>query len=361
MIAGISGGEWGASTINGNRQRGTGILNNELYIGQMVWNRLRYMKNPETGKRVSRLNPENEWIRKDVPDLRIVPEALWNKVKERQGGLRKNKAAFWEMQRPKNLFSYLLKCGCCGSGFSKISQNHYGCSRARNKGTCDNRLTIRQDVLEGSILNALKHHLMDDALCKIFCEEYTRHLNQLRFDHNANLKQYEAELKKRRTEDSKMVQAIIDGFASEDLKVKMNKNTERIVELKRLLEEKQEAKVLFHPTMSVHYKKELESLASLLNHPEHRQEAADSIRSLIDKIILTPNVKNDELIVDLVGDLAGILKIATNKTEGDERVKEALKMTKSQRMAGSETLVDVLQDKVVAGTRIAQYLLVQAA
>jgi DNA invertase Pin-like site-specific DNA recombinase len=39
---GPSGGTWGPSTINGNPKRGTGILNNELYIGKMVWNRLKF-------------------------------------------------------------------------------------------------------------------------------------------------------------------------------------------------------------------------------------------------------------------------------------------------------------------------------
>jgi hypothetical protein len=29
------------------------------------------------------------------------------------------------------LLSYLLKCGCCGGGFSKVSQSHYGCSTAQ--------------------------------------------------------------------------------------------------------------------------------------------------------------------------------------------------------------------------------------
>jgi hypothetical protein len=38
--------------------------------GRMVWNRLRYVKNPDTGKRVSRLNPSSEWIAIDVPHLR---------------------------------------------------------------------------------------------------------------------------------------------------------------------------------------------------------------------------------------------------------------------------------------------------
>ncbi len=49
---------WGPSTINGNIKRGTGVLNNELYIGRFVWNRLRYVKDPDTGKRISRLNSD---------------------------------------------------------------------------------------------------------------------------------------------------------------------------------------------------------------------------------------------------------------------------------------------------------------
>ena len=68
-VSGPLGGTWGPSTIHGNRQRGTGILNNELYIGRLVWNRLRYVKDPETGKRVSRLNPDSGWIVQDVAAL----------------------------------------------------------------------------------------------------------------------------------------------------------------------------------------------------------------------------------------------------------------------------------------------------
>src|SRR3981081_3286382 len=68
-IPGPFGGPWSPSTIYGNAKRGTGILNNELYVGRLIWNRLRYVKNPDTGRRVSRLNPRSEWITKEVPDL----------------------------------------------------------------------------------------------------------------------------------------------------------------------------------------------------------------------------------------------------------------------------------------------------
>ncbi len=61
------GGQWNASTINGSRQRRNGILNNELYLGRITYNRQRFVKDPETGKRVSRLNPEHEWITTEVP------------------------------------------------------------------------------------------------------------------------------------------------------------------------------------------------------------------------------------------------------------------------------------------------------
>lgn len=61
-VPGPSGRKWNPSTLQGNRERGTGILNNELYIGKMIWNRMRYVKNPDTGKRVSRLNPAAEWV-----------------------------------------------------------------------------------------------------------------------------------------------------------------------------------------------------------------------------------------------------------------------------------------------------------
>ena len=63
---------WGPSTIYGNPKRGTGILHNELYIGRMVWNKLRYLKDPDTGKRVSRPNPESEWVISQVDRKSVV-------------------------------------------------------------------------------------------------------------------------------------------------------------------------------------------------------------------------------------------------------------------------------------------------
>ena len=36
QVEGPSGGHWGPSTIHGHASRGTGILNNRLYVGELV-------------------------------------------------------------------------------------------------------------------------------------------------------------------------------------------------------------------------------------------------------------------------------------------------------------------------------------
>ena len=41
------GGQWNASTINGHRGRRNGILQNELYTGKLVHNRVRMLRDPE--------------------------------------------------------------------------------------------------------------------------------------------------------------------------------------------------------------------------------------------------------------------------------------------------------------------------
>jgi site-specific DNA recombinase len=83
------GNAWEDTTIRGHACRGNGILNNELYIGRLVCNRQRFVKDPSTGRRVSRRNPETDWIRSEVPELRIVDDVLWQTVKARQAELAK--------------------------------------------------------------------------------------------------------------------------------------------------------------------------------------------------------------------------------------------------------------------------------
>ncbi|TCP38769.1 recombinase family protein [Rhodovulum marinum] len=329
-IPGPSGKAWGSSTIYGNRHRGTGILNNELYIGQLVWNKLTYQKHPDTGKRISRLNPESEWKRVEVEHLRIIDQATWQKVKEHQGELDK-RPRFQDKKRPPNLFSFLLKCGECGGGMSIVGPRRYGCSTARNKGTCNCRTTISQDVLEEKVIGALRTRLMNPEMTKVFCEEYTAHINRLRMEHNANLIGYRKELAKVEREMENFLQLVAQGTQASFLAEKANSLQARKDELVELLEATEEAPVYVHPNMAMRYAEAIEGLLANLNDPAHRPESAQLIRGLVDKIVLTPNAERTELIVDLYGDLAGILQVSDSRNSTGVSLKPRDRLNTEER------------------------------
>ncbi|GAB3377632.1 recombinase family protein [Azotobacter armeniacus] len=254
-VPGPAGNAWSPSTIYGNWRRGSGILNNELYLGRLVWNRLRYIKNLDTGKRVSRLNPESAWIVQEVPDLRIVDDALWEWVKAKQQAVREARKPLQEgnalgaRKRPPYLFPVLIKCGTCGGGCSMISATHYDCSTARNKGTCDNRLAIKRDEFEDRVLRAMRGHLMEPVLFEEFCEAYTRAVNEWRIGQRAELASKEAELKKVERQIRKIIDAIKDGLYHASMKDEMTALEDRKVALERELEVADEPPPLLHPNM----------------------------------------------------------------------------------------------------------------
>lgn len=102
-VAAPTAAKWAATTIYGNWQRGTGILNNEMYIGQRVWNKVSYPKSPDTGRQVARVNSVDQHVRMEMPELRIIDQELWNEVKERQIKTRisRSKEEFWKDRRPR--------------------------------------------------------------------------------------------------------------------------------------------------------------------------------------------------------------------------------------------------------------------
>ncbi len=352
-----SGGDWGFSTINGNPKRGNGILNNEMYIGKIVWNRQRFVKDPNTGKRQARPNPEEEWVIQVAPELRILDDDLWNAVKARQ---EKNKIARKEngeadlsrintRRRPKYLFSGLTKCSCCGGGYSAISATLIGCSTARNKGTCDNRINIRRDELESRVLNALRTKLVDPELFAHFCEVFTQEMNRLRMEGRAGIASAEAELAKVNRELEKILDLYLSDALSVDMVKERSKKLEaRKIELEQFLAEADEPPPLLHPSMALQYRKRVQQLYDALQDEDEgkRIEAADTLRSLVDQIVLTP--VDGKVEIDVQGDLAGILMIsAQKKNPAWGRGGSQVKMVAG---AGSNLHLRPEQVKMVAGT-----------
>ncbi|MGV1833075.1 recombinase family protein [Agrobacterium vitis] len=317
-----SGGDWGFSTINGNPKRGNGILNNEMYVGKIVWNRQRFIKEPDTGRRQARANPESEWVIQETPELRIVEEALWSAVKARQGENKIDRDAEGRVdvaeinyrRRPKYLFSGLTKCSRCGGGYSAISATLIGCSTARNKGTCDNRVNIRRDELESRVLNALRNRLLDPAIFAEFCDAYTQETNRLRMESRAHINLARSEIEQIGREEGRLMDLYLkDAISIEAVKSKGDQLKVRKAELNSFLATAEELPPLLHPAMALQYRLRTQQLYETLqdDSEEKRVEAANVIRSLVEDIVLTP--VGGKVEIDVRGDLAGILTIAVER------------------------------------------------
>jgi site-specific DNA recombinase len=218
-VAGPGGRTWGPSTLHGHTKRGTGILNNELYLGRRVWNRLRYVKDPDTGKRVSRLNPQSEWIVSDVHELRIISEEAWTAVKARQQQMRQTVAAAGNIgraQRPLHLFSGLIRCGVCGRSYVVCSVHGLACSGHRERGICTNALRIRRKEIEARVLGALQTRFFQSDRFQVFCDEFTAAVNEARMEQRASLSSAKRELEQVQREIRQVIEMMKRGIADEN-------------------------------------------------------------------------------------------------------------------------------------------------
>jgi site-specific DNA recombinase len=257
-----------------------------------------------------------------VPHLRIVDDHLWNRVKQRQQdsrsrvmtkdrGIRSERA-----RRPNYLLSGLPKCGTCGGGFSKISQSHYGCSTARNKGTCDNFLAVRRDQLETTVLGGLKHQLMHPELVSVFIDEFHREVNRHRAEQDGNRERNMRDLEKTEREIRRLIEAIKAGVPGAAVKDEMAILEARRIELRARLEAAPPPMPRLHPNLSELYRQKVTNLAEALNDEHSRLEAAESIRELIEEIRLVP--ENGKLRVELYGELAALINLTNDHPRSKE-------------------------------------------
>lgn len=166
--------KWMQSSIWGDPARYIGVLNNEIYIGRVVWNRTRWVRSATNSKkRRPILNPEKDWIVHDEPRLRIVDDELWQRVRLRQraqseavgyrvsDGIAEARAAN-AGRRPSYLLSGLLRCPECGGGYTIVARGLYGCSKHVNAGpaVCGNTARFRRTDAERELLAGLRERLL---------------------------------------------------------------------------------------------------------------------------------------------------------------------------------------------------------
>ena len=155
------GGTWAVSALYGSPAKGSGILHNEAYVGRLVWNRSMWVKDPDTKRRVRLDRPRSEWVIVERPELRIVPQELWDAVRARFAAPRRGGGGQGPGPRPATLLGGLLTCGRCGGAMVAVSARAYGCAARKDRGpaVCEGTL-VRRDVAERRLLAEVREMLL---------------------------------------------------------------------------------------------------------------------------------------------------------------------------------------------------------
>ncbi len=325
-IPGPGGKLWSATTLRGHVKRGTGFLNNELYVGRLVWNRQRYIKDPRSGKRVSRINPEAEWITTEVPELRIIDDALWQAVKSRQQALAvqfanaitATRASFQlnTTHRPKSLLSGLVTCGVCGGPYALRLKGRFACSNRIDTKSCTNGHSIARETLEARVLDGLRGRLMAPKVAaeavRAYVEETNRLNHQRRAAGAADKAALEGILKAIRAN----LDMIAEGQGSRAIGEELRRlDAEEDAVRARIAEAPIDTPDVL-PNIAEIYHRKVERLAEALRHPAERDEAADALRGLIERVVLTPGTKRGEITAMLHGEFGTILEWVEHRDGG---------------------------------------------
>jgi site-specific DNA recombinase len=301
-IAAPRGDSWAASVLAGNKKRGYGILLNPLYAGTIVWNRVRMIKDPSTGRRVSRSNPEKEWQRADAPHLAIVDRETFEAVQARLADRAIALPA--HRRQPKHLLSGLLKCGCCGAGMSvkdiAAGRVRVHCTGAKEGGTCTNRKAVYLDKIETPVLAGLKRLLSDPRAVAAYISAYNEERRQLARDISGRKGASEKRLRQVTAEIDRTIGMVVKGLISEDeaaqvlppLRAERGRIENELASLGR-----EPSMIRIHPRAAEAYLAAIARLGSALDEGDREASRAE-VRKLIERVVVTPGENSPTIQLD---------------------------------------------------------------
>jgi DNA invertase Pin-like site-specific DNA recombinase len=150
------------------------ILCREIYRGWVIWGKSqRHVIRSEAGKKKYKRSavPSGEWVREYHPELRIVSDELWDRVRRRKAKTLKlygNGAALEKADSHVNISTAMLgsiaKCSSCGGSlalFKDRGRAHYRCRTRYRTHKCSNASGVPAKILEQAVRSAVREALRD--------------------------------------------------------------------------------------------------------------------------------------------------------------------------------------------------------
>jgi hypothetical protein len=174
----VRSSSWAYTTLVGQ----TGMLRNELYHGVYVWNRPRHQKRPDTMRERHIWRPQEEWVRTEVPSLRIADEDTWAKVQTRLAANNlPDKHPKSHPGKGLHLLSGRVTCGVCGANMVHIS-GFYRCARRRNRGPelCSNSVGLSEKQVMEMLPDIMQQPLCTPQVITDITRTLRQHLDELK-------------------------------------------------------------------------------------------------------------------------------------------------------------------------------------
>jgi site-specific DNA recombinase len=281
------GGTWAVSALVGDRQRGAGLLNNELYAGRLIWNRRQWLKDPETGARRYVDRPREEWQTRDVPELRIVPAETWAAVRARDARreTRPNGGA-----PLRTLFAGLLRCPTCGGPMTAVDSRRYACNVHNDRGpaACADSRAYQRRAVDDALLTVIREELLAPAALADLHRAARQALSQVgvKNSHPAAKNRLQA----LRAEIVRLVDAVAQVGLSDALRARLAAAEAECAELERQASRVDAAPALTLAQLVAAYKRRMLALRDALERNEDRARTRELLAEMLGQVTL----KRDE-------------------------------------------------------------------
>lgn len=313
-----NGGAWTFQTINK-------MLQNEIYIGVYVRNRVRRIRNYNTGKRDARPAPPDELIRTEIPHLRIVDQGLWDAVQavlreraDRYVGMRQVERA--TTARRLHPFAGLFQCAECGSkmiicGSGRKDDRLMACSSAFQKSTCPHRKSYSLARLTKHATEKMHAHLTDPDFVNERAKERAKELARLERDASTERNDTQRELDRVQLKIRKLTRLIEDDESEDVSQENIDRHRElrgeeRALKQRLTLLDAQTDGTTPHPSAVKALARDVDTLHEMLADDPDNPACRIALGNLIESVAVHPTGHNKPYDVSIyarhaayVGDL----------------------------------------------------------
>ena len=209
-------------------RRGTGswaptvirpMLRRERYRGINAWGEMEKTYKLGTKVRVHRAPDDEDRVRVDMPDLRIIDDDLWFMVQGRFAGRTQPKV---RGRRPRHMLSGIGRCSECGGPIAVHNGKQgnepiivYSCKYHKERGetVCASKLRRPVTTTNAVVIEWIESHITEELALRLICE--------LRNDWQAEAKDAQSQTSRLKKEAEKLhreIDRLVNALAKTDAK-----------------------------------------------------------------------------------------------------------------------------------------------